>query len=195
MTVSTQLSIESIKAVTGFSASTIEAVLTALPTVIATQMRGGEEVSFKGIGIFRYIDRPDRPGINPKTREETTFKAGRKAKVSLSKNFQALIQPDPAVESKSKPEPEPKLEASTPATPATPNLPPPIPAELIAESKAFESAKETIKWTIKAPDNSLVSVGTDELLGWGVNAGVPIWSEKTGWQLAGKVPELAGLFS
>jgi hypothetical protein len=112
--------------------------------------------------------------------------AYRRPKLTFAANFKKFIQPDPAVENAA-------VENAVDST-----LPPPIPAELIEESQKLAETvpvPETI-WVIKAPDgNGTVNLPTSELLDWGVNKTTPVFSEATGWKLAGKVAELAHLFS
>jgi hypothetical protein len=68
-------------------------------------------------------------------------------------------------------------------------LPPPIPPELIAAA----AADSHLKWQIRSPNGGFIEVGTTDLGTHGVTASTPVWSQATGWQLAGKVPELVGI--
>jgi nucleoid DNA-binding protein len=166
-----------VKNSTGFGESTIAAVLDSAIAFVSTSLRNGESVKMEDLGIFKITDRPERPGRNPRTGEEVTFKASRKPKLSFSKSFVGSIQPDPAVAS-----------AVEPATVATVS-PPPIPADLLGEQKA----QLELMWQIKAPDNSFVEVASSDLVKWGVTANTPIYSVATGWKLAGSIPELASM--
>lgn len=184
------LSIQSIKVATGFSESTINSIVASIVSTIAAQIRGGEEVTVKGLGVFKFVDKPQTEGLHPKTKKPTVFKATRKVKFTISGNFQALAQPDPALFVIDEESDEETLVEPLSAT----EVPPPIPAELIAEAEKLLNPPPESKWKIKAPDSSFVEVGTDELIGWGVNQATPVYSDKTGWKLAGKIPELSGLF-
>lgn len=53
----------------------VMAVLDTLPAVISTTLRGGNEVKFPGLGIFKPVDRPARVGRNPFTGESIDIKA------------------------------------------------------------------------------------------------------------------------
>ena len=186
-----------VKASTGFTESTIGAVLNSAIAFLSTSLRNGEEAKLEGLGNFKVTDRPERPGRNPRIGETITLKASRKAKLTFSKNFLAFIQPDPnAIIAEATIEPtviEPTVTVASviPPIPADlmppPMVVPPIPADLLL------SAVPELLWQIKAPDDSFIQVATSELSGWGVTATTPVYSPATGWKLAGKVPELAGI--
>ena len=181
-----------IKTSTGFAESTIDAVINGAIGFITTSLRSGEEVRIDGLGIFKVTDKPERPGRNPRTGETITLKASRKVKLAFGKSFLGSIQPDPSLAPVAVTAPV----ASPVSTPAAPTLtapiaPPPIPSELLAEQKA----QLELMWQIKAPDGSFVEVASSELSNWGVAANTPVYSTATGWKLAGKIPELAGIVS
>ena len=158
---------------------------------MSLNLRNGEKVPLEGLGILKATDREERQGRNPRTGEPVTFKASRRPKLTFSKSFLTLVQPDP-----SQPQPESvakstaQSEAVTPVPQAGGAIqPPPIPADLVQPTL---TQTEQV-WQIKAPDSSFVEVPTSELTGWGVSANTPIYSPTTGWKLAGKVPELVGI--
>ncbi len=180
-----------IKNSTGFGESTIAAVTNSTIAFLATSLRSGESVRLEGLGTFKVIDKPERQGRNPRTGESITFKASRRTKLAFSKTFIDSIQPDSLVEADINPEvlPEMPTAISPDLLPQSPSTPPPIPIELLTRSQA----QLELMWQIKAPDNSFVEVPSGDLTNWGVTANTPIYSSATGWQLAGKVPELAGI--
>ncbi|MEG3841422.1 HU family DNA-binding protein [Microcoleus sp. herbarium14] len=185
--------IDYVKSSTGFAESTIAAVMNSATTFLSTNLRNGEEAKLEGLGTFKATDRPERPGRNPKTGESITIKASRKAKLTFAKSFLASIQPDPNAVV-----PVPVVESSIPVTVAIEI--PPIPADLMPPSMVIPpipadllSEVPELLWQIKAPDDSFIQVATSELSGWGVSATTPVYSPATGWKLAGKVPELAGI--
>lgn len=181
-----------VKASTGFAESTVNAVWDSAVAFMSLTLRNGEKLPLEGLGILKATDRPERQGRNPRTGEAITFKASRRPKLSFSKSFLTLVQPDP-----SQPQPAPAAESTAqsvapvaPVPPVAGIQPPPIPADLLAQ-KTLSHPEQT--WQIKAPDSSFVEVPTSELAGWGVNASTPVYSPSTGWKLAGKVPELVGI--
>jgi nucleoid DNA-binding protein len=175
-----------VQASTGFAESTIVAVMNSVTTFLSTNLRNGEEAKLEGLGTFKVTDKPERPGRNPRTGEPTTFKASRKPKMTFAKSFLTSIQPD------SNAVVVPATVESTPTIPLTVAAIeiPPIPADLLPPSA---TAPTELLWQIKAPDDSFIQVATSELSGWGVTATTPIYSPATGWKLAGKIPELAGI--
>ncbi|MEG5035291.1 HU family DNA-binding protein [Microcoleus sp. AT3-D2] len=181
--------IDHVKTSTGFAESTVSAVWESAVAFMSLNLRNGEKVPLEGLGILKATDRAAREGRNPRTGEPTTFKASRRPKITFSKSFLTLVQPDP-----SQPQPAPAAESTAqsvaPVPPVAGIQPPPIPADLLAQ-KTLSHHEQT--WQIKAPDSSFVEVPTSELAGWGVNASTPVYSPSTGWKLAGKVPELVGI--
>ena len=182
-----------VKASTGFTESTIAAVTNSTIAFLSANLRNGEEARLEGLGSFKVIDKPERPGRNPRTGETITLKPSRKPKLTFSKSFLTSIQPDPnaVVVPASFDEPTPIPIAVIPPIPADlmppPMVIPPIPTDLLP------SMIPELLWQIKAPDDSFIQVATSELSGWGVTATTPVYSPATGWKLAGKVPELAGI--
>ncbi len=169
-----------VKNSTGFAESTIVAVTNSTIAFLSANLRNGEEAKLEGLGSFKVTDKPERPGRNPRTGETITLKASRRVKLTFSKSFLTSIQPDP--------------NAVVPATVES-TIPiaviPPIPADLLPPTAT--AAVPELLWQIKAPDESFIQVATSELSGWGVTATTPVYSPATGWKLAGKVPELAGI--
>ncbi len=200
--------IDYIKGSTGLDENTIAPVIDSMISAIANLVRNGESVKLEGLGTFKIIDKPDREGRNPRTGEPTIFKASRRVKLGFSKNFVDSIQPGFVPEAEAEtylienPEaiaempsaisadllPQSPYFTSAPAPESVPE-PPPIPAELLNQVKS----QLELMWQIKAPDDSFVQVPTNDLPGWGVTPTTPIYSPATGWQLAGKIPELAGI--
>ncbi|PSB52148.1 hypothetical protein C7B67_08145 [filamentous cyanobacterium Phorm 6] len=191
--------IDYVKASTGFTESTIAAVTNSTIAFLSANLRNGEEVRLEGLGTFKVIDKPERPGRNPRTGEPITLKPSRKPKLTFAKSFLTNIQPDPnAVVVPA------QVESTIPAA-VIPPIPaeviPPIPADLLPSPTVIppiptDLLSPTIPellWQIKAPDDSFIQVATSELSGWGVIATTPVYSPATGWKLAGKVPELAGI--
>ncbi|MEG4503837.1 HU family DNA-binding protein [Microcoleus sp. F6_B4] len=164
-------------------------------TTIASSLASGEQIKIEGLGTFSVVDKPERPGRNPRTGEITTYKASRKPKIEFDNSFLKQLAPASATSADTKTKTSAAAPAQTPAAVESqlrvqvqsPVLPPPIPAELIAASQA------PLLWQIKAPDNSFVEVPTNELPNWGVGVNTPIYSAATGWKLAGSIPELVGI--
>ena len=178
--------IDYIQTSTGFAESTIAAVMNSATTFLSTSLRNGEAVKLEGLGTFKVTDRPERPGRNPKTGESITIQASRRPKLTFAKSFLASIQPDPNAV-------VPATAESTPTIPVTVAAIeiPPIPADLLPPTAT--AAVPELLWQIKAPDDTFIQVATSELSGWGVTPTTPVYSPATGWKLAGKVPELAGI--
>ena len=80
------------KAGLGTKAAT-EQFLDAAISVLSETIANGEQVSFTGFGSFKVVERSERKGRNPRTKEEITiaasklpcFKAGKALKDSVSK--------------------------------------------------------------------------------------------------------------
>ena len=182
--------IDHVKNSTGFAESTIAAVTNSTIAFLSANLRNGEEAKLEGLGIFKVTDKPERPGRNPRTGETITLKPSRRTKLTFSKNFLASIQPDPNAVVPAPIESTPIPLAVIPPIPADlmpqPMVIPPIPADLLSEVPE-------LLWQIKAPDDTFIQVATSELSGWGVTPTTPVYSPATGWKLAGKVPELAGI--
>lgn len=177
--------VEHVKASTGFTESTVTAVMNSATAFLSTRLRNGEEARLEGLGTFKVIDKPERPGRNPRTGKTITLKASRKPKLTFAKSFLTSIQPDPNAV-------VPVQVESAPTVPVAVAIEiPPIPADLLPPTAT--AAVPELLWQIKAPDDTFVQVATSELSGWGVTATTPIYSPATGWKLAGKVPELAGI--
>ena len=210
-----------LKKSTGFSDSAIaELAISALEFIISSVKRG-ESIKIEGLGYFKIVDKPERDGRNPRTGEMTIFSASRRAKFVFSKDFTDSIQPDFTIESDTESdaiernpyeiETLPSFEEFTnipanllpesflnsPPISSISSMPsllqiPPIPSELLLESEMAMPKPEMV-WQIKAPDSSFVEVPTSDLSNWGVTSITPIYSPETGWQLAGKIPELVGI--
>ncbi|MDQ2096771.1 MAG: HU family DNA-binding protein [Tychonema bourrellyi B0820] len=209
--------VDHVKISTGFSEGTIATVIDSVVVFLAKSLRAGEPVKLEGLGAFKIIDKPEREGRNPRTGEATIFKAARRTKLVLSKNFLASIQPDPLAASV----PELSAPVTIPPFPVTPEIVPmpapvtipPFPPEMPApvtippelsasvtvpsfpmpHPQSLPQNKPGDLWKIKAPDDSFIEVPSGELSDWGVTKTTPVFSSPTGWQLAGKVPELAGI--
>ena len=183
---------EHVKASTGFTESTVNAVMNSATAFLSTSLRNGEEAKLEGLGTFKVIDKPERPGRNPRTGETITLKASRKPKLTFAKSFLTSIQPDPNAV---------VVPAPVESTPIPAAVLPPIPADLMPRAMVIPpiptdllaNAVPELLWQIKAPDDTFIQVATSELSGWGVTGTTPVYSPATGWKLAGKVPELAGI--
>ncbi len=187
--------IDSIKASSGFSESTVKALLASLSCCIATSLRNGEEVSIAELGVFKFTDKPERLGHNPKTGEKQTFPATRSVRLKLSAKFKALVQPDPSMQAEAETEAETEAEvdgeheeevSKSKAKSKKSGKPddelPPIPPELLEPQEK--------DWKIKTP-TGITQVKTSELVGYGVNEQTPIFSvSENTWVLAGKDPEV-----
>ncbi|PJE45221.1 MAG: hypothetical protein CUR32_01065 [Flavobacterium sp.] len=195
--------VDHVKISTGFSEGTIATVIDSLVVFIAKSLRAGESVKLEGLGTFKIIDKPEREGRNPRSGEPTIFKAARRTKLVLSKNFLASIQPDPLADITSVPELSapvtippfpPEMPASVTVLPFPPEMPVPVTVLPfpMPHPQSLPQNKPGV-WKIKAPDDSFIEVPSGELSDWGVTKTTPVFSSPTGWQLAGKVPELAGI--
>jgi DNA-binding protein HU-beta len=167
--------IDSIKASTGFSESTVKAVISSLVASTASCLRSGEEVAIADLGVFKLVDKPERQGLNPRTKEKQVFSAIRSVRLKISSKFKALVQPDPSILQDNEDEEMDEDEAEIVS-----NELPPIPQELLAEQE----------WKVKSPAGVPVRLKTSELVGWGVNEQTPIFSLAKGtWVLAGSEPD------
>ena len=207
--------VDNVKVSTGFSESTIATVIDSVVVFLAKSLRAGEPVKLEGLGTFKIIDKPEREGRNPRTGEPTIFKAARRTKLVLSKNFLASIQPDPLAASMLElpapvtippfpmpdaqfpmpipPFPMPDAQFPMPAPVTIPPFPMPNAQFPMPHPQSLPQNEPGTLWRIKAPDDSFVEVPKNELTDWGVTKTTPVFSTGTGWQLAGKVPELAGI--
>ena len=76
---------------TGLSKKDREKAVSAVFASVTEALKKGEKVSMVGFGTFEVKDRPERPGINPRTKEAITiaaskspvFKAGKALKDSV----------------------------------------------------------------------------------------------------------------
>ncbi len=76
---------------TGLSKKDSEKAVSAVFASVTEALKKGEKVSMVGFGTFEVKDRPERPGINPRTKEAITiaaskspvFKAGKALKDSV----------------------------------------------------------------------------------------------------------------
>lgn len=65
----------------------LEAVLSSLKEALAS----GESVTFTGFGTFKVVDRPERPGRNPRTKEEITIPACKVVKFTPGKALKDCV--------------------------------------------------------------------------------------------------------
>ena len=76
---------------TGLSKKDSKKAVSAVFASVTEALKKGEKVSMVGFGTFEVKDRPERPGINPRTKEAITiaaskspvFKAGKALKDSV----------------------------------------------------------------------------------------------------------------
>lgn len=162
---------------------------------IASGLTEGQKITLQGLGTFYTLEKPERPGRNPRTGQQTTFRASRKPKFDFDDDFVKQIDygspetpaPSPAPTPAPAPVTAPASLVSAAAPVTAPVLPPPIPPELIAASASPS------KWQIQAPNGSFVEISTSQFADWGIGVNTPIYSVATGWKLAGQVPELVGI--
>ena len=190
---------------TGYSQGTVMSVLDSAAKGICVALRQGESgVKVPGLGTFSFQDKPERPGRNPRTGEEITIAASRKANFKFDKNFVKQIQPDSAIcpwhadaiAPELPGEPAPAIQPTSVAAPvAAPapvpfvapvpaNFPHPIPTELLQS-----------KWHITKANGEYVELLESQLLAAGVTPVTPLWNASTGWKLAKDIPSLGYLFS
>ncbi len=56
----------------------------AFSDVLKEQLTAGERVVLLGLGTFSVVDKPERTGINPRTKEKITIKARKAVKFKAS---------------------------------------------------------------------------------------------------------------
>ncbi len=56
----------------------------AFADVLKEQLGAGERVVLLGLGTFSVVDKPERTGINPRTKEKITIKARKAVKFKAS---------------------------------------------------------------------------------------------------------------
>ncbi|EJK72594.1 hypothetical protein THAOC_05864 [Thalassiosira oceanica] len=79
---------------TGMTKADSELALSAVLSVIATEVADGKRISLPGFGTFKLNFRAARKGRNPKTGEEIDIRASNSPSFSASKTFKDLCNPD-----------------------------------------------------------------------------------------------------
>ena len=75
---------------TGFSSDYSKKVITNLLEIICELIKKND-LSLKNIGSFNIIDKKERVGRNPKTKEEFLIKNRKSIRFTISKNFSKII--------------------------------------------------------------------------------------------------------
>ncbi|MBW4680630.1 MAG: HU family DNA-binding protein [Microcoleus vaginatus WJT46-NPBG5] len=158
---------------TGYTQPVVSSILNGFSNFVELSLRQGSEVRVENFGSFAYKDIPERQARNPRTGEPVIVPPKRKPTFKFSKNFAQKIVNSFEESPPQNDEPVTSLEAQSPATP------PPIPANLIAQSKPT--------WFMGKPDGTINQISESEMTA--VSPDTPIWSEKTGWKLARDIPE------
>lgn len=69
-----------------------ETVIEALLDEITVQMQKGHKVTFTGFGAFRVLQRSERMGINPKTKERIKIAATKVPKFTAGKTLKEAVR-------------------------------------------------------------------------------------------------------
>ena len=83
--------VSSIAEKAGLSKADSKKALDACVEAIAEALKGGDKVSLVGFGTFAVVERPSRPGINPKTKEPMSIVAKKVAKFKAGADLDGAI--------------------------------------------------------------------------------------------------------
>lgn len=92
--------VESLCAHFGFTRVQVEEIIENFFELMISCLERGEEIRFSGFGNFLLIDKPKRPGRNPKTgveveiksRRVVTFKSGNRLRSRIERQAQSLLE-------------------------------------------------------------------------------------------------------
>lgn len=76
---------------TELSKKDAESALKAFVDTVTEELVKGEKVQLVGFGAFEVVERAERKGRNPQTREEITIAASKAPKFKPSKNLKDLV--------------------------------------------------------------------------------------------------------
>ncbi len=76
--------VAAVAAKTGLTKVDTQKVVDAFSEVLKEQLEAGERVVLLGLGTFSVVDKPERTGINPRTKEKITIKARKAVKFKAS---------------------------------------------------------------------------------------------------------------
>ena len=186
--------VEQISQSTGFPATTVAGVFTALRMVVARELRAGNEVDLPELGKFFPRDLGERDGRNPRTGEEIVISGKRYPKFRFSRGLGDEIQPiapaqeQPQVTNSAPVVPAPPLPVPAPPLPVPPPPPVPAPSALVpppppppVERTWFVATRDG---TTSMPESDLIKMASPE---------TQIYEPTTGWRQVKDVPELMKL--
>lgn len=84
--------VDAVAARTDMTKKDVEAVVEALFDEVTVQMQKGSKVTFTGFGAFRVLQRAERMGINPKTKERIKISAMKVPKFSAGKTLKEAVK-------------------------------------------------------------------------------------------------------
>lgn len=76
--------ISSVAEKAGLSKADAAKAVNAFTEVVVEQLKAGDRISLLGFGTFSVVDKPERTGINPKTKKPIKIAARRAAKFKPS---------------------------------------------------------------------------------------------------------------
>lgn len=75
----------------GISVASAEKALKAFTGVVTDTLAAGEKVQLVGFGTFETVERAERAGINPKTKEKITIPASTSVKFKAGKALKDVV--------------------------------------------------------------------------------------------------------
>ena len=84
--------VKAFKEATQVTATEAEEYINRLGDIMAAELLGGGEVSLPAIGKLKVQDTAARKGRNPRTGETINIPAGKKLKLSMSKEFKDFLK-------------------------------------------------------------------------------------------------------
>ncbi len=76
---------------TELSKKDAEKALKAFTDVVAEELAKGEKIQLVGFGTFEVVERPEREGLNPRTKEPMTIAASKAPKFKAGKALKELV--------------------------------------------------------------------------------------------------------
>lgn len=89
--ISTSAIIKNVAEQTSVNESHVKNVMNAFWKEVEAELKKGNVVSLNGIGKFSVIERAEREGVNPQTKEKITIKATKVVKFKASKTMKENI--------------------------------------------------------------------------------------------------------
>ena len=89
--ISTSAIIKNVAEQTSVNESRVKNVMNAFWKEVESELKKGNVVSLNGIGKFSVIERAEREGVNPQTKEKITIKATKVVKFKASKTMKENV--------------------------------------------------------------------------------------------------------